>query len=161
MTEGSNYINGEWMSSSKEEHFFSNINPCTEEYLGHFPETLFEEVDNTCEIAKEAFKKWRNISRFKRAEYLLKVATLIEKNKNRLARAISSETGKNYNESVAEVNEALHMAQYAFSLGRMPYGEAVASEISKKDSYMLRKPKGLVAIISPSVIFPPNFYIFL
>jgi aldehyde dehydrogenase (NAD+) len=41
------------------------------------------------------------------------------------------------------------MAEYSFGLGRFPHGEMVASEISDKDSYMIRKPKGVIAIISP------------
>ena len=41
------------------------------------------------------------------------------------------------------------MAQYAFSAGKMPYGEALASELPEKDAYMLRKPKGVVAIVAP------------
>ena len=65
----------------------------------------------------------------RRAEYFLKLANLIEERSEELARTISEETGKTYNESIAEVNEALHMAQYAFSTGRMPYGEAIASEL--------------------------------
>ena len=145
---GMNYINGEWVVSECKTSF-DNINPCDGAVLGKFKLTTHQEVDDTCEVAKEALEEWKSISRFKRSEYLLKVAELIEQKKDRLAYAISLETGKNLNESIAEVNEALHMAQYAFSLGRMPHGEAIASEISKKDSYMLRKPKGLVAIISP------------
>ena len=146
--DGINYIDGAW-SLSEGKVSFDNINPSNETVIGKCNSTTHREVDAACEVAKKAFKSWKALSRFKRSEYLLKVAELIEQKKDRLARAISLETGKNYNESIAEVNEALHMAQYAFSLGRMPYGEAIASEISEKDSYMLRKPKGLVGIISP------------
>ena len=78
-----------------------------------------------------------------------KVAKLIEERKEDLARVISLETGKNYNESVAEVNESLHMAQFAFGSGRYSHGEAIASEIEDKDCYMLRKPKGVIAIVTP------------
>ena len=78
-----------------------------------------------------------------------RVAQLIERDKEKLATIISLETGKNYNESVAEVNEALHMAQFAFGSGRYSHGEAVSSEIEEKDAYMLRKPKGVVAIVTP------------
>jgi aldehyde dehydrogenase (NAD+) len=80
---------------------------------------------------------------------MYKVAQIIERRREELATVISLETGKNYNESIAEVNEALHMAQFAFSSGRYSHGEAVASEIEDKDSYMLRKPKGVIAIVSP------------
>ena len=146
--DGFNYYDAEFHARKPDSKFY-NINPSTEKPIGEFPITSSDEVSHVCESAKKAFKEWRQVSRFKRGEYLLRVAEIVEKRKEELATAISLETGKNYNESVAEVNEALHMAQYAFSLGRMPCGEAVASEISEKDSYMLRKPKGLIAIISP------------
>ena len=41
------------------------------------------------------------------------------------------------------------MAQFAFGSGRYSHGEAVASEVEDKDSYMLRKPKGVIAIVTP------------
>ena len=41
------------------------------------------------------------------------------------------------------------MAQFAFGSGRGPHGEAVSSEIQDKDAYMLRKPKGVIAIVTP------------
>ena len=41
------------------------------------------------------------------------------------------------------------MAQYAFSTGKTPYGEAIASELPEKDAHMLRKPKGVVSIVAP------------
>ena len=143
-----NYINGQWVTSEAQQSF-ENIDPCTGQSIATYPCTTHREIDNTVEYAREAFKTWRNVSRVQRAEVLYRVAKLIEERTEQLAQAISMETGKNYNESIAEVNEALHMAQYAFGSGRTPQGEAVASEISAKDSYMLRKPKGVVAIVSP------------
>ena len=145
MRDGSNYYEGKFQTERLPKGTalagtFENINPCTGETIGSFPKSTSTEVHHVCDVAKKAFGPWSRLSRVKRAEYLLKVATIIERRKEELAQAISLETGKNYNESIAEVNEALHMAQYAFSLGRMPHGEAVASEISGKDSYMLRKP---------------------
>ena len=143
-----NYINGEWVTSETQQTF-DNIDPCTGQVIAKYPCTSHREVDGAVSSAREAFEVWRNVSRVQRAEVLYRVAKLIEERRDQLAQAISMETGKNYNESIAEVNEALHMAQYAFGSGRTPQGEAVASEISSKDSYMLRKPKGVVAIISP------------
>ena len=143
-----NYINGQWVTSEAQQSF-QNVDPCTGQSIATYPCTTHKEVDEAVTYAREAFKTWRSVSRVQRAEVLYRVAKLIEERTEQLAQAISMETGKNYNESIAEVNEALHMAQYAFGSGRTPQGEAVASEISAKDSYMLRKPKGVVAIISP------------
>jgi len=145
---GHNYIDGKFVESQSESTF-DKLDPCTEHTLATFKNTTNQEVDAAYECARKTFYEWRATSRVQRAEYMYKVAKLIEERREKLAGVISLETGKNYNESIAEVNEALHMAQYAFGCGRMPQGEAIASEISEKDAYMLRKPKGVVAIISP------------
>jgi len=145
---GQNYINGEFRRVTAGDKFYK-INPSTEEALGEFPNTHKQEVAVAVDSAREAFNKWRKVSRLQRAEYFNTVANIVERRKDEIAKIISLETGKNYNESIAEVNEALHMAQFAFGSGRTPIGEAVASELPEKDSYMLRKPKGVIAIVSP------------
>jgi aldehyde dehydrogenase (NAD+) len=144
--EGRNYINGEWRATSE---MYTKINPATGKAQGAYPNSGPSEVSKAVLSARKAFKKWRKVSRFVRSDYMNKVAQLIEERKEKLAKVISLETGKNYNESIAEVNEALHMAQFAFGSGRYSHGEAVASEIEDKDSYMLRKPKGVIAIVTP------------
>ena len=145
---GHNYVDGKFVESQSESTF-DKLDPCTEQELATFKNTTKEEIDAAYECARKAFYEWRSVSRVQRAEYMYNIAKLIEERREKLAGVISLETGKNYNESIAEVNEALHMAQYAFGCGRMPQGEAIASEIPEKDAYMLRKPKGVVAIISP------------
>lgn len=143
-----NYINGEWSNVSDCE-YFDNINPATGEVLNRFPQSSNEEVSEAYRAARKAFQTWKTKSRVERGEVLYRVAKLIEERREPLARIISLETGKNYNESIAEVNEALHMAQFAFGSGRTPTGDIVSSELPEKDSYMVRKPKGVIAIVSP------------
>ena len=144
---GKNYTNGKWYDKTHDS--YQNINPATGESLGSFPLSGPIEVEMAVESARRTFHKWKKVSRFVRSDYMNKVAQIIERRREELATVISLETGKNYNESIAEVNEALHMAQFAFGSGRYAHGEAVASEIEDKDSYMLRKPKGVIAIITP------------
>ena len=144
--EGRNYINGEWRATPE---MYTKINPSTGKAQGAFPLSGPSEVSKAIVTARNTFKKWRKVSRFVRSDYMNKVAQIIERDKEKLATIISLETGKNYNESIAEVNEALHMAQFAFGSGRYSHGEAVASEIEDKDSYMLRKPKGVIGIVTP------------
>jgi aldehyde dehydrogenase (NAD+) len=141
-----NYIGGLETGS---DDFYDNINPATGLSLQKFPQSSHSEVRLAYKEARAAQELWRKKSRLQRAEYLYEVAKLIEERREELAEIISLETGKGYNESIAEVNEALHMAQFAFGSGRSPTGEAVASELPEKDSYMIRKPKGVIAIVSP------------
>lgn len=143
---GANYLDGEWELGKD----FSSINPATEEATGWFPMTSLKEITKVVEKARLAQKHWKRVSRVSRGELLKKVAQLVEgKYFDRLCQAISIETGKNYNESIAEVNEALHMAEYAWGCAKHPYGEVISSELAEKDAYMFRKPKGVVAIVSP------------
>jgi aldehyde dehydrogenase (NAD+) len=144
--EGRNYINGEWRATPE---MYTKLNPATGKAQGVFPLSDRVAVQSAILAARRAFKPWKKLSRFVRSDCLNKVAQIIERRRDELATVISLETGKNYNESIAEVNEALHMAQFAFSSGRFSHGEAVSSEIEDKDSYMLRKPKGVIAIITP------------
>ena len=148
IAKGMHYINGEFVDGD-EEGLFDSVNPATGKIVGAYPQATSDEISAAYNAAKSAFPAWRDLSRFQRGDYFLKVAELLENNKEDIAAIISQETGKVFNESIAEVNEALHMAQYAFSTGRMPYGEAIASELPEKDAFMLRKPKGIVAIVAP------------
>ena len=146
--EGRNYVNGEFVVRRGGDEY-ENINPATGKPLGAFPRSTQDEVLEAVNHAKVASTAWKNTSRVKRAEYFSRIAQLLELRKKEFAHVISLETGKNYNESIAEVNEAIHMAEFAFGSGRTPTGEIVASELAEKDSYMIRKPKGVVAIVSP------------
>lgn len=143
---GMNYLNGEWCPTRPD---FTKYNPSTLETLGSFPLSNDGEVAEAVTAARRAQKKWQAIGRVQRAEYFDKLCQLIKRDHDKIVRVISEETGKNVNESHAEVIEALHMTQYTFGRARMPSGDVVASELPERDSYVIRKPKGVVAVISP------------
>lgn len=146
MYEGRNYVGGYWVSAYTN---FEAVNPATEEVYGTFPETTETAVNDAVAVARVAQEAWAKESRVRRAEYFDTLAQLLKRDHNKLRDAISVETGKNLNESHAEVIEALHMCQVAAAMGRQPYGEVVASELPTKDAYVVRKPRGVVAVISP------------
>jgi len=142
---GKNYI-GDFLDARAD---FNSINPSTNELLGQFPQSTQSEVDKAVNTASQSFNGWRSLSRVQRSEFIFKLAQVLDDSKEYVARHISLETGKSLNESMAEVIEALHMAQYCFGKGREPFGEIVSSELSERDSYVIRKPKGVVAVVAP------------
>jgi len=146
MYEGRHYINGEFSETDKD---FSSLNPATDMEVGFFPVAQHDVVHEAVDAARCQFPNWRKMSRVNRADYFDKLAQLLKRDHERLVDAISLETGKNKNESHAEVIEALHMCQVAVASGRQSFGEVIASELSSKDAYVVRKPKGVVAVISP------------
>jgi len=143
---GSNYVGGKFYQQRND---FSSLNPSDETVVGYFPQSQYPEINLAFQTAKEAFRSWKETSRLKRAEYFWNLCKLLEKRVEHVSTAISLETGKNLNESRAEVIEALHMAQYCFGKARITNGEIIPSELSERDCNVIRKPKGVIAIIAP------------
>lgn len=147
MYQGAHFINGKWHNQI---HVgFDAVNPATEEVYGSFPCASVEEIKQAVASARKAFDSWRKESRVKRSDYFDNLAQLIKRDHEKLRDAIATETGKNLNEAHAEVMEALHMCQTSAASGREAYGQCLASELATKDAYVIRKPRGVVAIISP------------
>ena len=145
---GANYIAGTWEVADRS--VFESRNPAnTEEVVGVFPRSGAEEIDRAVAAARRAFPEWRRMSRIARAECFDRLAQLIKSHLDELTDLVAVESGKVRNEAYADVIEALHMVQYVFSTGRMPYGSVVPSEVAEKESYAIRKPKGVVGVITP------------
>jgi aldehyde dehydrogenase (NAD+) len=141
-------IGGEWVSPRDD---FPSVSPANlAESVGTFPTATVAEADQAVAAARAAFPGWRRTSRILRAECFDRLAQLIKRDTDDLARLMARECGKNVTECRAEVVEGLHMVQYVFGAGRHGvYGEVVASEIVEKDAFVRRKPWGVVAVITP------------
>ncbi|MBS1718164.1 MAG: aldehyde dehydrogenase family protein [Armatimonadetes bacterium] len=145
--QGKNLINGQWTETKST---FQSLNPAnSKEIIGTLPISGEAEVNQAVAAAKKAFHTWRDMSWVKRAEYIDNFAQLLKRDMEQLSELVTKECGKPINEGKADVVEALHMAQYMAGLGRMPTGFVISSEIAAKDAFILRKPKGVVACISP------------
>jgi len=144
---GRNRIGGEWLPHRPD---FASNNPANlSEAVGHFPSSSPAEANQAVDAARAAFPSWKRTSRIHRADCFDLLAKLIERDTDALATLMARECGKNVTECRAEVVEGLHMVQYVFGTGRMPVGEVIASEIAEKDAFVLRKPWGVVAVITP------------
>ncbi len=146
MIVGMNYIDGVWLPHRPD---FPSINPATEEEIGLFPTSTDAEINEAVAAAKKAQKSWSQLSRVKRGEYFSKLVEVVKSDIKTIANCISHEIGKSLNESIAEINEAIHMAEYTFGKSRTSVGDILPSEIAGKDTFIIRKPKGVVAVISP------------
>lgn len=145
---GRQLIAGDWRESGS--HSFENTNPARfEQVLGRYPRGTAADADLAVRAARSAFPAWRRMSRIKRGDLFDRLAQLIKRDADSLATIISRECGKILDEARAEVIEGLHMVQYVCGTARQPYGQVIASEIEAKDLYERRKPRGVVAVITP------------
>ncbi len=149
METGRNYIHGAWTASASGGAFEKRNPANTDDLIGAFPRSTAKEVQAAVEAAREAFPAWRRLSRIRRGEYFDAFVQLVKRDHEAISRLVSRECGKAINEARADVTEGIHMAQYVFGAARMPFGDVVASEIPEKDSFMRRRPKGVVAVITP------------
>ena len=143
----SHFIGGKWVEAGEET--FESINPATGASLGEFPRGTPAEVDAALEAAADAAPDWRSLSYIDRAEYLWDVYWELRNRTDELGEIVTMECGKEISEGKADVVEAAHMVEWAAGNARHPHGDVVPSEIPSKDSYMRRKPRGVVGCITP------------
>ncbi len=142
-----NYVHGEWRDAAQQ---FESVNPANRnDIIGTAPRSTAADVDDAVSSAKHAYESWRELSWVKRAEYVDTFAQLLRRDIEEVSALVTRECGKAINEGRADAVEALHMAQYVAGLGRMPNGFTISSEVASKDAFILRKPKGVIACITP------------
>jgi aldehyde dehydrogenase (NAD+) len=146
----SNFVNGLW-KPARSGNWFESRNPAHPgEVIGLFPQSGTEEIEEAVEAANRAQEQWRDWGLVKRAEYLLRVSRLMEEDQEELARIVTREAGKQVNEARADVVEAIHTAQYAFSFGHLgQYGKVLADEVPSKRCYEVLEPRGVAVAITP------------
>jgi aldehyde dehydrogenase (NAD+) len=116
----------------------------------HISPATYEKV---AEKAVEAFKVWRTIPAPKRGEVVRAFGDLVRQHKEALAKVMSYEMGKTYQEALGEVQEVIDMADFAVGLSRQLYGLTIASERPHHRLYEQWHPLGVVGVIT-SFNFP-------
>ncbi|MCU0392367.1 MAG: aldehyde dehydrogenase [Thermoflexibacter sp.] len=143
-----NYINGELVAPLSGQ-YIDNVNPATGEVYALIPDSDEQDLALAVEAAKSAFPSWANTSAEERSKILLRIASLIDSNADRLALAESIDNGKPVHlAKVMDIPRA--SANFHF------YGTAILHEYSESHfttpiaiNYTLRKPIGIVGCISP------------
>ena len=145
---GRHYLDGEWTDGDGTDTFES-VEPATGDVLGSFRRATEGDVATAVQAAERAAPAWREMSYVDRAEYLWDVFHELRDRTDELGGIVSRECGKEISEGRADVVEAYHMVEWAAGNARHPHGEIVPSEVASKDSFMRRKPRGVVGCITP------------
>ena len=149
MKQVTHFINGAFTTpdyaASKGEIF----DPATGEVSGFVDFATVEVVDQAVAAAVQGFSEWRNTSLAKRVQTLFAFRELLNQRKEELAAIITSEHGKVLSDALGEVTRGLEVVEFACGIPHLlkgGYSEGVSTGI---DSYSIRQPLGVVAIISP------------
>jgi len=143
----SNYINGEWVSRGQT---FENRNPAnTNELIGNFIKGTAQDVNDAAAAAAAALPAWSAMSGPARGNILFKAADILDRKFEQVAADMTREEGKTLPEAKGEVRRAINILRYFAGEGsRMP-GMLVPSERDRVHMFALRKPIGVVGLITP------------
>src|SRR3972149_4184056 len=143
-----NYINGEWVKPNVKE-YFNVINPATGEVIARTPLGGKADVEAAAKAASEALPAWRRTPVNDRVQYLFKLRNLMRDNGDEIAKFITNEAGKTFEESKAEMVRADENIEVACGMPHMGKGEFVEDIAPGIDELMIRQPVGVCATIAP------------
>ena len=143
-----NYIAGK-LQKPISNNYLDNINPAEGKVYSSLPDSDFTDVQKAVEAASNAFPMWSTMLASKRAEILLKIAELIDRDLDKLALAESIDQGKPFKlaKSVDIPRASANLRFYATasmhvsSESHLMQGEAI--------NYTTQTPIGVAGCISP------------
>ena len=155
-----NLIGSEWVDSS-DGGLIRIVNPATGSLIDTVPESTKRDCDIAVQAAKKAQKVWAKKPIHERVNILMKFVSLVEKNKNELAKLLSDETGKPIKEAYAEIaNVSIGIPAFCEKAKHMygnmiPAGQEAGQEHTLQ--YTVQEPLGVVVAIIP-FNFPSDLF---
>ncbi|KAG0665117.1 mitochondrial aldehyde dehydrogenase [Maudiozyma exigua] len=144
------FVDGQFIPSSSGEKI-DTFNPATGEKIASFYAGTVEDVDAAVEIAKDVYSyTWSMQPIRDRRDLLLKLARLLERDREILAMLDAIDAGKPYHtNALADLDQVITLTKYyAGAVGNYTNGEIIPVN-SDKFCYTLREPYGVVALIVP------------
>lgn len=144
------YINGKWIEAKSQETR-SIINPFNQEVIATAVEGQEEDVLAAIAAARETFDQgdWSRTPANERGKLLYRIASLIERDQEELAKLETLNTGKTLIESEADMVDIAEVFRYFAGLADKDGGEIIESPIPHSMSRVVREPIGVTALILP------------
>src|SRR5205085_9944245 len=126
----------------------ASINPATGEKLKEFAAFDDAEIDKRLKRAEEAFAHHRREPFAKRAQLMMAAASLLEQEKDRLARMMTLEMGKLFRAAQEEIAKCVRGCRFYAENGER-FLEDEAAQTDAARSYVRYTPLGAVLAIMP------------
>ena len=148
MTMVSHFIGGQEVSSAS-----NRTAPVFDPALGVESRrvSLANEADINAAVsaASKAFPEWSATSLAKRQQVIFRFRELLNQKKEELAAIITSEHGKVLSDAMGEITRGQEVVEFACGLPHLMKGEFSDNASTDVDVYSIKKPLGVVGIISP------------
>jgi len=107
------------------------------------------DVDRAVQAARRAFETWGEVSLTRRARVMFRFRELVDRHTDDLARIISSEHGKVFEDAKGEVIRGMEVVEYACGVPQLLKGEFSDQVSTDVDLMSFRQPLGVCAGITP------------
>jgi acyl-CoA reductase-like NAD-dependent aldehyde dehydrogenase len=143
------FVAGAWQPSASGETFES-ISPATGELIGTVPQGDRDDARRAIDAARDAADGWERLTAFERAAKMNAVGDIIESRRDELARTLTLDQGKPLRaEAYDEVDELVEYWRMAAEDAKRLGGELPNSFSPGKRVMLVRRSRGVVAVISP------------
>ena len=147
MTDGRNYIAGEWVSAAETS---ADINPSnTGDALGQYPQASAADAARAIEAAQDAFPAWSRSTPQLRHDILKRVGDELLARKEEIGTILSREEGKPLVEGIGETVRAAQIFLFFSGEALRLTGDKLASVRPGVDIEITREPVGVVGMICP------------
>ena len=144
-----NFVGGRWLPA-RTGKTFPNVNPAnTDDVVGEFQASGPEDVAAAFAAAEGAQPAWAALPAPRRGEYLFKAAEILEGQLASAAGDMTREEGKTLSEATGEVKRAINILRYFGGEGSRLFSYQIPSERDNVFCFTIRKPLGVVALITP------------
>jgi len=141
-------INGQFIES-KTDQWIPITNPATNEIISYCPETTAEEMHLAGQAASQAFEGWRDTSIMARQQIMFKLQQAIKDNFDEVARLVTLENGKTFEDAKGSALRGLQVVEHACSITSLQQGETSFGVSTDMDTLSYRMPLGVCAGIAP------------
>jgi lactaldehyde dehydrogenase/glycolaldehyde dehydrogenase len=141
------YVNGRWQEGQGERR--QVISPTTGQPFAEVTEATEAQLQEAISAARSALPHWSARSPLDRARYMKRIAALVRRDADRLARIIVMEQGKPLNEARGEVGGTAEFFDYFAEFARRIQGEILPSDAADEQIWIQRVPVGVVGAIIP------------
>ena len=144
-----NHIGGHWVASESGKTYPITSPASKDTVLGEFQTSGEADALQAVAAAQEALPGWSETPAPARASVLFRALEILRRRADDIARTITIEEGKPLADAQGEVKRAMNIMEYAAGEGRRMFGYTTPSELPNTVAYTIRRPLGVVAIITP------------
>lgn len=129
--------------------YFKNINPADRnDVVGEFPQSGEKDIQSAVQAARGAFAGWSDTVPPKRGDLIFRVAELLKRDQEKLAKTIVREMGKTLPEAMGDIQSSIDVAQFMAGEGRRMYGRTTFSALARRWAMTKRTPVGVCGLIT-------------